>query len=153
MRTNIKSRFTETTHEGAPAARMSPEQALRRSVLSCMLWEDEFFESGKTIAERILELSAQVKPEVLAALAVEARSVFHLRHAPLLLLKALVKHGNGKMVADAICDTIQRADELAEFVAIYWQDGRKPLSNPMKKGLARAFLKFNEYHFQKYARR
>jgi 60 kDa SS-A/Ro ribonucleoprotein len=152
MRLNTSVKFTEKTHEGAPAARMTPEQALRRSVLSCMLFEDEFYIDGKTIAERILELSAQVKPEVLAALAVEARSTFNLRHVPLLLLKALVKHGTGRMVADAIFNTIQRADELAEFLAIYWQDGKKPLSNPMRKGLARAFLKFNEYQLVKYNR-
>ena len=30
------------THEGAPARAITREQALRRSVLSCMLWEDEF---------------------------------------------------------------------------------------------------------------
>jgi 60 kDa SS-A/Ro ribonucleoprotein len=30
------------THEGASAAVATPEQALRRSVLSCMLWEGEF---------------------------------------------------------------------------------------------------------------
>lgn len=152
MRLNVKPAFTEQTYEGAPAARMSPEQALRRSVLSCLLWEKTFYEDGKDIVERILELSAQVKPEVLAALAVEARSTFNLRHAPLLLLKALVKHGTGKMVADAICDTIQRADELAEFLAVYWADGRKPLSNPMRKGLAKAFLKFNAYQLAKYNR-
>ena len=37
------------THEGAPAyAGLSDEQRLRRSVLSCMLWEDEFYEDGET---------------------------------------------------------------------------------------------------------
>jgi hypothetical protein len=30
------------THEGARAATIAPEQALRRSVLACMLWENEF---------------------------------------------------------------------------------------------------------------
>lgn len=34
------------THEGAPAVACTPAQALRRSVLACMLWEDEFYESG-----------------------------------------------------------------------------------------------------------
>ena len=31
------------THEGAPASAITPEQALRRSVLSGMLWEGEFY--------------------------------------------------------------------------------------------------------------
>lgn len=152
MRLNTAVKFTEKTHEGAPAARMNPEQALRRSVLSCLLWESEFYEDGEDIAKRILDLSAHVPPQVLAALAMEARSQFNLRHVPLLLLKALVKHGNGRLVADAICNTIQRADELAEFLSVYWQDGKKPLSNPMRKGLAKAFLKFNAYQLAKYNR-
>jgi hypothetical protein len=47
---------------------------------------------------------------------------------------------------------IQRADELAEFVAIYWKDGRAPLSGQVKKGLAAAFPKFDEYALAKYDR-
>jgi len=38
---------SERTHEGAPAfAHLSDEQRLRRSILSCLLWEDEFYEDG-----------------------------------------------------------------------------------------------------------
>jgi hypothetical protein len=44
------------THEGAPAVAVSPELQLRRSVLACMLWEDEFYEDGVAIAGRIREL-------------------------------------------------------------------------------------------------
>jgi 60 kDa SS-A/Ro ribonucleoprotein len=48
--------------------------------------------------------------------------------------------------------SFQRADELAEFVAIYWKDGRVPLSGQVKKGLAGAFPKFDEYQLAKYDR-
>lgn len=138
------------THEGGPAVRITPSQELRRSVLTCLLWESTHYENGVDVAERILSLCEKVEPSEIAALAVEARSKFHLRHVPLLLLKALIKHGTGKLVSQAIVDTIQRADELAELVAIYWADGRKPLSNPMKRGLAAAFKKFNAYQLAKY---
>jgi 60 kDa SS-A/Ro ribonucleoprotein len=47
---------------------------------------------------------------------------------------------------------IQRADELSEFVAIYWAGGRQPLSAQVKKGLAAAFGKFDEYALAKYDR-
>jgi hypothetical protein len=47
---------------------------------------------------------------------------------------------------------IQRADELAEFLAIYWKDGRQPLSAQVKKGLAAAFSKFDAYALAKYNR-
>lgn len=152
MRTNTKPRFTETTHEGARAARSTPLQELRRSLMSCLLWEREFYEGGVAIADRIMDLAAKVNPEDLAALAVEARTVGQLRHAPLLLLTALIKHGKGAIVGDAIAQTIQRADELAELLSLYWRDGKRPLSKQLKRGLADAFLKFDEYQLAKYDR-
>ena len=160
MRINVKAAGDhETTFEGAIAARMSDEQALRRSILSCFLWESEFYEDGQEIAARIIDLTAKVRPEIVAALAVEARNVAHLRHAPLLLLSALSRHSGGKIVETAIVDTIQRADELAELVAIHAKVNgvapsavKKTLPAAMKRGLARAFLKFDEYALAKYDR-
>ncbi len=57
-----------------------------------------------------------------------------------------------RLVAETLARVIQRADELAEFVAIYWKDGRVPLSAQVKKGLAAAFPKFDEYALAKYDR-
>jgi len=56
------------------------------------------------------------------------------------------------LVAETLERVIQRADELCEFVAIYWKDGRVPLSGQVKKGLAAAFPKFDEYQLAKYDR-
>lgn len=151
MKLNTRPRFTERTHEGAPVARFSVEQQLRRSVLSCLLWEKEFYEDGEEISRRIEALCDQVPQSVIAALAVEAREVMHLRHAPLLLLCCLAKRG-GSIVGDTIARVIQRADELSELVAIYWRDGKRPLSAQIKKGLARAFTKFDAYQLAKYDR-
>ena len=141
------------THEGAPAAAITPEQALRRSVLACMLWENEFYESGVAIAGRIRELVPQVEPARVAALAVEALSSMKLRHAPLLLVREMARHATHRgLVAETLTSVIQRADELAEFVAIYWSGGRAPLSAQVKKGLAASFTKFDEYALAKYDR-
>lgn len=139
------------TFEGTPAVALSAEQALRRSVLSCLLWENEFYEDGQAIADRIMALAIDVAPEKVAALAIEAREQFKLRHAPLMLLCALIKTG-GSLVAPTIERVIQRADELTELVAIYWRNGKKPLSKQMKVGLARAFAKFDAYALAKYDR-
>jgi len=160
-RLNTPVRSTVITHEGAPAwAHMTPEQALRRSVLSCLLWEDEFYEDGEKIAERIGKLATIVTPAKLAALAIEARTKFNLRHVPLLLLSILARTGAGShIVSDTIAVTIQRADELSEFLAVYAKiNGVEPkavknkLSAQVKKGLARAFLKFDAYQLAKYDR-
>ncbi len=143
------------TAEGAPAFQNNTAVAgLRRTVMSCLLWENEFYESGETIAKRIERLSALIDPSTLAHIALEARSKYHLRHVPLALLRELVKTGAGipKLVANTIAATIQRPDELTEFLAIYWKDKKQPLTAQMKKGLARAFTKFDAYSLGKYNR-
>jgi len=153
MRLNIFAKRPGVTFEGAPAVELTAVQKLRRSVLSCLLWENEFYEDGEAIADRIAALAATVEPQVVADLAVEARERFNLRHAPLLLVCALAQTGAGtSLVADTIERVIQRADELTELVSIYWRNGKRPLSKQMKKGLGRAFAKFDAYQLAKYDR-
>lgn len=153
MRLNKPVPHRAWTHERAPAfAHMTAEQELRRSVLSCLLWEDEFYEDGQSIAKRIVERANQVSTETLAALAIEARKEYHLRHVPLILLEALT-HRQGRIVGETIAEVISRADEITEFVAIYSRNERHPLSAQMKLGLAQAFNKFDRYQFSKYNRK
>src|SRR6202008_2143057 len=125
----------------------------RRSVLACLLWESQFYEDGVEIAGRIAELVPKIEAERVAALAVEAREQMKLRHAPLLIVRGMVRPKTHRgLVAETLERVIQRADELCEFVAIYWKDGRVPLSGQVKKGLAAAFPKFDEYQLAKYDR-
>jgi TROVE domain-containing protein len=145
--------FGARTHEGAPARNISPELQLRRSVLACLLWEGQFYEDGVEIAGRIAELVPKVAAEKVAALAVEGRERMKLRHAPLLLVREMARHKTHRaFVSETLARIIQRADELAEFVAIYWKDGRVPLSGQLKKGLAASFPKFDQYQLAKYDR-
>lgn len=140
------------TFEGTAAVRgLSTYQELRRSVLSCLLWEDEFYESGESVASRIQQLAAMVATEDLAMLAMEARHEHHLRHVPLLLLVELARRG-GPIVSKTIGSTLLRADEPAEFLTLYWKDGKRPLSKQVKLGLAAAMRKFDAYQLAKYNR-
>lgn len=157
---NTKPKFTpQRTHEGALADRMTKTQALRRSVMACLLWEDNFYESGVSIADRIFSLAQEVPIETLSQIAIEAREDAKLRHVPLLLLVALAARGSGNaLVSMTIARVIQRADELTEFLALYWAMNPKrgernaPLSAQVKKGLAQAFAKFDAYQIAKYDR-
>lgn len=141
------------THEGTPAAaRITKEQELRRSVLSSLLWEDTFYESGEDHATRVVKLASENTPEVVANLAFDARNVHGLRHVPLLLLLDLVKRG-GEGIANIIAETIRRPDEITELLALYWKfNPNKALSAQLKKGVAKAFNKFNAYSLAKYNR-
>lgn len=141
------------THEGGKATHINAEQKLRRSVMACMLWENTFYEDGQSIADRIASLIPLVNPDTVANMAIEAREKMKLRHAPLWVVRGMAKEPKHKaLVSDTLSKVIQRADELAEFVALYWKDGRQPLSKQVKKGLAQAFTKFDAYQLAKYNR-
>lgn len=148
---------TKFTHEGAKAYRYTTAaQDLRRSVMACMLWEDTFYESGEEIASRIATLVKKVDPEEVARIAVEARESMKLRHVPLLLTVELAKSPKGRLIVAKTAEAvIQRADELAEILAIYakGRTGSKKLnklSKQLQYGIAAAFRKFDEYQLAKY---
>ena len=149
-RLNVKKESLRT-HEGAVAKRINPELQLRRSVMACLLWEDQFYEDGVSIAERISSLVSQVAIEKVKDIAVEAREKMKLRHVPLLIMSELSKRTDSR-IAETFERVIQRPDELTEFLAIYWKNGRCSLSAQIKKGLAKAFGKFGEYQLAKYNR-
>src|SRR4029077_4110478 len=155
MRINTK-RASLVTHEGARAPYISVLAQLRRSVLSCLLWESEFYEDGEEIAKRIADLTAQCLPEDVAARAIEAREQMHLRHVPLLLLRELARHplikDRPQLLSKTMGRVLQRADEPAEFLALYWKDKKEPLSKQVKRGLAWSMRRFGEYDLAKYNR-
>jgi hypothetical protein len=145
--------FPVRTHEGEVAQRVGAKAELRRTVLTCLLWEDTFYEKDSDIAGRIAALVRANEPAVVAALAREARAAMQLRHVPLFLTRELARRaGAGPLVADTLENVIQRADELGEFVALYWKEKKQPLSAGAKRGLARAFTKFDAYQLAKYNR-
>lgn len=154
MRTNTRSSVVlPRTHEGAVAARLNNSQKLRRLVMASLLWEDSFYVDGISHAEYVKQALLEAAPEEVAQIAIEAREQMKLRHIPLFLVRELARHPNKDartLVGDTLARVIQRPDEIAEFLAIYWKDGRQPLSAQVKKGLAAAFSKFNEYEFSKW---
>lgn len=142
------------THEGARAVRISPVMELKRSVMATLLWEDTFYESGESIADRIFSLSQTVPIGTALEIALDARTRGNLRHVPLWILNALIQKKSVKaeerlQLGRAIPTVIQRADEMGELISQYWKDGKKPLTKQMKIGLANAFKKFSEYQLAK----
>jgi hypothetical protein len=140
------------THEGAPAARANPVAQLERSVLSCLLWESEFYEDGQTIAGRIADLVKVVPAADVARVAIQAKEDMRLRHAPLLLVRELMRTVEGRAMAKSLFTrVIVRADDITEFLAIYWKDNKdEPLAKQVKRWLGDTFRKFDEYQLAKY---
>lgn len=153
MRVNTAAVAQTVNHEGTVVKRLSPEQELRRTAMTCMLWEDSFYESGEDAATRITALVKKVGFDLTASLAIEAREKMKLRHVPLLLARECSRMQAGRKMGDLLAKIIQRPDELTEFLALYWKEGKKPLAKQVKIGLARALRKFNEYSLAKYNRK
>lgn len=155
MRTNVKAKEeVKFTHGGGKAtSHQSAFQELQRAVCTCMLWENTFYESGNSIADRIKDLCLQVEPDEIATLAVQARNDMKLRHVPLFLLVQLA-HLRYKKLPDTMYQVIHRPDEMGELLSLYWkQNGKdKPVSNKLKDGLARVYTKFNEHALSKWNR-
>jgi 60 kDa SS-A/Ro ribonucleoprotein len=140
------------TAPGAPAATINKALQLQRLLNACMLWEDNFYIDGETVAGLIQKLVHETSAQKCADLAIKARNEQKLRHAPLLVVREMARASadHKALVADTLFAVIQRPDEITEFLAIYWKDGKQPLSAQVKKGLARAYNKFSEYQLAKW---
>jgi 60 kDa SS-A/Ro ribonucleoprotein len=142
----------EYTHEGAKAVRIDALAQHERSVMSCLLWEDEFYEDGQTIGERIAGLVKQVPAEDVARVAIQAKEDMKLRHVPLLLARELMRTKEGRALAkDVFPRVVLRPDDITEFLSIYWKDKPdEPLAKQVKRHVGESFRKFDEYQLAKY---
>ena len=138
---------------GPRPAKQDSEALLRRAVMACLLWEDIAYQDGTSVVDNIAKLVPQVEPSTVFNIAVDAALKQKLRHVPLLIAREMARYDTHKhLVGDLLPIIITRVDSIMEFVAIYWHDGKQPLSAQVKKGLAASFAKFDEYQFAKYNR-
>ena len=58
-----KRMFPVRTHEGAVAQKVDAKSALRRTVLTCLLWEDTFYEKGN---DSFLEIAGRAGAQIVS---------------------------------------------------------------------------------------
>lgn len=138
---------------GNVAARQDSLPLLRRAVLANLLWEELAYQDGKSVTDEIDRLVPLCDPQDVFDLAVEAREQQKLRHTPLYLAVRMCRsEQHRKLVGKLLPRIITRADMLSDFLALYWKDGKCPICNQVKVGLAESFHNFDEYQFAKYDR-
>lgn len=145
---------------GKLAANQDSEALLRRCVLACLLWEDLAYETGSQNSDNIAALIPQVEPRIVADICIESRQKQKLRHVPLYIAREMARYpAYNKYLDEVLPKVITRADQLTDFVALYYDkkgsrqgNTNAKLTNKVKKGLALAFNNFQEYHFAKYNR-
>lgn len=156
---SVRGAHKKTTHEGGPASpHLTPLQSLERTLNTCMLFEDTFYEGGVPIADRLKSLVAQccARGESLSVmdLAINARTNLNLRHAPLLIAIELVRN-NSEHARICVSSVIMRADEPAELLSM-WKGGteKRTQSFPkaLLKGINDSLPRFDEYQLAKWDR-
>jgi hypothetical protein len=160
MKFNIKkSSQTTKNYEGGEAYIPTHKNELLMRVLSSFAGENSFYKSGSELDAELRECIAKNDPEFVLKLAYYARHHMHLRSTPVVLMGeyALGKRrfsGAWKYIAA----TITRPDEITELCAyVIGQNKMRKiytgkLPHVIKKGVAAAFGKFDEYQLAKYNR-
>lgn len=128
---------------------------------TAMLFEEQTKVAGddgcvRPAHEVAAALVPQCDPEFVVGLAIHLKEKMLLRHMPLYLVRQLVLHPKIKdgayrgLVRFALSKVIRRVDELAEFLALYWNGGKTPVAAQVKLGIRDAFASFDEYSLRKY---
>lgn len=137
---------------------------LSRSVMSTLLWEDNFYEDGLNVNKRIQDkISICYKNGdfiKIIDLIKKVKFDMRLRHTPLFTIRELVrldlKTHEKIVLKELLTDCITRADDISEFLLMYFTDNdfntkKQPIAVFIKKSLQNAFLKFDEYSLAKYS--
>lgn len=152
MQTNTKGHMTRT-YEGAVARRDAPLTHLKQVLNAHMLWEDSFYVDGKTsvdVLSEAVESAAKCNALATGNAIIDARVKMNLRHAPLYAAALYAVRGH-RDARDLVFNVVQRADEMAEIIAMakgLTESGKLP--SGVKKGVADAFGRFDEYQLGKY---
>jgi len=154
---NQKGADKTVNHEGGVAFKSSTELELYNLTASFIL-ADKFYEKENEQLTRLKSLVAKSDPMFVLKLAYYARTQLYLRTVPIILLVEVAKQT--KDFAKWVTAIIQRPDEIVELLAYYALSNERTdtkklnkLSNSIKKGIADAFGKFNEYSLAKYNRK
>jgi hypothetical protein len=151
-----------TNKESAPAFKPSEKTELVLRAATTLGQTDKFYESGADSDERFVELIQKISytdPEFALKLAYYTRKNFYLRTPATVLLAEAARSGCTSRVPNAsnyVAATISRVDDMTELLAYIMKangrDGNKKSKIPMmiKRGVAKAFNKFDSYAYAKY---
>ncbi len=140
--------------EGALAYRKQDREALVSMVLTTFYNEEKFYgDNSDELVERAKTMIVK-DAKFVANLAIYARNEMNLRSVSHVLCATLAYVNEGKEWVRYACDNcILRADDITEILAYYVNTYGKPIPNSLKKALASAMEKFDEYQLAKYTKK
>lgn len=140
-----------TNKSGHAAYAMTDKAKLVTQVLTSFFNEEKYY--GDNSNELIQTAQAVIKqsPGFVANLARYARKEMHLRSVSHVLTALIAHETEGKPYTRAVVgDVVERPDDITEILAYTLATYKKPIPNALKRSLAAAIGKFNEYQIAKY---
>lgn len=145
------SRTKTVNVAGGEAFKESSKLELISTLLTTFL-TDKYYESANGTVERIKNVIQGIKDKLFVAkAAVYARNKYGMRSVSHLVAGELAHQVKGVDWAKRFYDkVVYRPDDMAEILSYYIHNYEKPIPNSLKKGLAKAFDKFDAYQLGKY---
>lgn len=136
-----------TNKSGHAAYKMADKEKLVSMVLTTMFGEPKYY--GDNTSE-LVELAENLNDkEFVSKLAVYARKEAHLRSVSHALTAIVARYGR-QYIKQTVNGVVERADDITEILSCYMNMYGKPIPNGLKRALAGAMNKFDEYQFAKY---
>lgn len=141
-----------------------PMQQLYEITVSSLFGKDTYYQSSDELVKRLRTHVNTIvdagQMDFIANVAIYARSVMLIRTIPVVLVvefaKAIADRRESGIqytnMRKLVCDVIQRADQINDFLAYTLEvfGNKKAIPMAVRRGLSDACNKFNEYHFGKY---
>lgn len=151
---NIKTGSGCATLTTNAAGGVGYSQSAKLELISVMLTsflKDEFYRSADATIDRIKELVKQVPAEYAAKCALFARDKFGMRSVSHVVAAEIAHNVKGsKWARKFFYKVVVRMDDATEIMACYLTFYGKPVPNSLKRGIADALARANEYQLSKY---
>ena len=128
------------------AYNMTDKAKLVTMVLTTMFGEAKYY--GDNSSE-LIQLAETADMEFLSKLAIYTRREMNMRSVSHALTAVIAKHGK-PYIKQTVAGVVVRADDMTEILSAYIVMYGKPIPNALKKALATALCKFDEYALAKY---
>lgn len=142
--------------EGEEAFELRDKERLVTGVLTCFVNEPKFYGDTTGDIKNVAQKLSKTDPEFVAKLAAYSRNVFHMRSVSQMLIAEVAKISKGNsIVRKATRAVIERPDDMTNIIAYHINTyGPRTVNNPvpsaLRRGIADAFHKFDEYQLAKY---
>lgn len=156
-------RKTAVSFNGNVQSAKADEQQLYEALVMTMWGKDNYYESNDARLDRVKaalhDIVKRGNFDFVANAIVYARTVMNIRSFPVVIAVEFARELREQKqeypgLRNVVTDVIQRADQINDLyayaLAVFGEKGKVPMA--IRRGVAQAFNKFNEYQFAKYNR-